>query len=241
MMYFPSRQSLSDLENRQKALPMQLWFAPSGEYLGWKSGGTSNGLRALVVHGNGGCAADRAHYAQGLTQAGMGEVYILEYPGYGARSGSPNQESLCAAASEALTLLAKDKPIYVVGESLGTGVASFLAGTYPDKVAGALLMAPYNSMVDVAQSHMTLLPVWLMLKDRYPASTWLQPYHGPVAVVLAGADTVVPNRFGRRLYEGYSGPKKVWLIPGAEHGDAFERPLVWWDELAQFWKTLPTK
>ena len=57
----------------------------------------------------------------------------------------------------------------------------------------------------------------------------------PVAVLLAGLDVVVPNRFGRRLYEAYAGPKKLWEIPTASHNDLCDRPAEWWKELFAFW------
>lgn len=237
MLYFPEQGGLADFVARAKSGGLEPWYAPGDRFIGWKHCADSNGPQALVVHGNGGCAADRGNYVDGLQAAGIRNVYVLEYPGYGPRPGSPSQQSLCEAASEAFDLLAKEKPVYVVGESLGTGVATFLAGTHPKQVPGTALLAPYHSMTSVAQSHMFLLPVGLMLKDRYPASQWLAAYRGPVAVVLGDADTVIPLRFGQRLFDEYGGSKKLWIVSGGSHGDACARPESWWRELGQFWKT----
>ena len=63
-------------------------------------------------------------------------VFILEYPGYGARAGSPSEKSFLAAAEEAFAMLTNAGPIYVVGESLGTGVAAYLAKTHSRQVSG---------------------------------------------------------------------------------------------------------
>ena len=160
----------------------------------------------------------------------------MEYPGYGARAGSPSQQSLCEAADEAILLLAKDGPVYVIGESLGTGVAAYLAGAHPEAVAGLLLIAPYHNLGDVAQHQMPVFPAKWMLWDRFPSAENLRNYHGRVAVLLAGQDTVVPNKFGRRLYDSYAGPKKLWEVPEATHNDLPNRPEAWWRELLVFWK-----
>ena len=123
----------------------------------------------------------------------------------------------------------------MVGESLGTGVAAYIAGLNSNKVAGVALLAPYNSLVDVARAHVSFLPVGLLLRDRYPAEKFLSSYHGPVAFVVAGKDTVIPEKFGRRLYDGYSGSKKIWEIPEGDHGSVMIQPASFWKEILAFW------
>ena len=60
------------------------------------------------------------------------------------------------------------RPVYLVGESLGSGVASYLAGTYSNQIAGLILISPFSSLTDVAQHHFPLLPVRWFLVDRFP-------------------------------------------------------------------------
>jgi uncharacterized protein len=143
---------------------------------------------------------------------------------------------LFRAADEALQLLDTNKPIFLVGESLGTGVASYLAGKYPDRISGVVLLAPYNRLTDVAQYHMPLLPVWLMLVDRFPSQNFLRNYRGPVAILVGGKDGVVPAKFGRRLYNSYAGPKRLWEIPDGNHETAMLQPASFWKEIAEFWR-----
>ena len=134
--------------------------------------------RVLLVYGNGSCATGCAHYVDVIQEVAAFDVFILEYPGYADRPGSPSQKSLLRSANEAFQLLATNGPVYLVGESLGTGVAAYLAGKYPDKITGVVLLAPYNRLTDVAQEHMPLLPVHLMLVDRFPSEDYLRNYHG---------------------------------------------------------------
>jgi uncharacterized protein len=241
MIYFPSVQSLPAAMETAKNAGLEAWTTPQGEFIGWKKLCPKNGTnvshgRVLITHGNAGMAIHRADYAEALNRIEPWDVYILEYPGYGPRSGSPSQESLFRAADEAVRLLEKDGSIRVIGESLGTGVAAYIAGTYPKAVTALLLVAPYHNLGDVAQAHMRILPAKYMLLDKFNSAEYLRNYHGPLAVLLAGQDNTVPKRFGQKLFDAYAGPKKVWELEGADHNDLPHAPISWWKELLAFWK-----
>lgn len=239
LLFYPTKGVLAVMESQARGQGLEAWRNPSGQVIGWKRLSHSLGAhrQALVTHGNAGSAIDRAIYADGLGHVGNWDVYILEYPGYGARGGSPSRESLCQAADEAFRLLATNGPIYLVGESIGTGVAAWLAGTHPTNTAGVLLVAAYDDLGNVAQDHMPVFPVKWMLRDRFRPVEYLTSYHGPVAFLLAGQDEVVPNRFGRRLYDSYAGPKKIWISPNATHNTLAGAPADSWNAMVHFLKS----
>jgi fermentation-respiration switch protein FrsA (DUF1100 family) len=241
MIYFPTVETLPAALETAKNAGLEPWKAPSGEFIGWKKLCPTNGTnaahaRVLIAHGNAGTAIYRADYAEALNQIEPYDVYILEYPGYGPRSGSPSQDSLFRAGEEAMQLLERDGPVCVIGESLGTGVAAHIAGTHPKSVSAVLLVAPYHNLGDVAQSHMPILPAKYMLLDKFTSAEYLRNYHGPLAILLAGQDTTVPKRFGQQLFDAYAGPKKVWELRDADHNDLPHAPITWWKELLGFWK-----
>ncbi len=80
----------------------------------------------------------------------------------------PAKRRLFNAADEAFHMLPGDRPIYLVGESLGSGVASYLAGTYSNKIAGVVLISPFNNLTDVAQHHFPLLPSPVIARRPVP-------------------------------------------------------------------------
>jgi pimeloyl-ACP methyl ester carboxylesterase len=237
LLYFPAKVSSGLGLAMASRCGFEPWYNRSGQVIGWRqlSKATGSHSQILITHGNAGFALDRVDYARSLNQAADCDVYILEYPGYGARPGSPSQESFFHAADEAFGLLDKDGPVFLIGESLGTGVAAYLAGIHPQSVAGLLLIAPYHNLGDVAQDHMSVLPARWLLLDKFTSATYLCNYHGALAVVLGGRDTVVPDRFGRRLYQVYSGRKRLWEVPLATHNDLPNQPAQWWKELVAFW------
>jgi uncharacterized protein len=164
------------------------------------------------------------------------DVFILEYPGFGAREGAPSQSSLIAAADEAFVSLPNQGALYLVSESLGTGVAAHLAGAHPSRISGIAMFTPYDDLAGVAQHRMPFVPARLVLRDRFRPALWLKAYRGPVMVVLAGEDVVIPKVFGRRLYDSYSGPKAIQVISGAHHSDAAVQLPEWWKKVFAFWE-----
>jgi len=239
LIYIPPVYPSEQVEQMARTAKLERWKNPAGQAIGMKRPSPRQPAegRVLIVYGNGSCATGCAHYADVIQGIAAFDVFILEYPGYADRPGSPNQKSLFRAANEAFQLLATNRPAYLVGESLGTGVAAYLAGTHPDQVAGVVLFAPYNRLADAAQYHYPILPVHLLLVDRFPSEDYLRNYHGPVGVLVAGEDQVVPEKFGRRLYDGYAGPKRLWEFPFGDHGTVMVQPSKVWEQIILFLQT----
>lgn len=218
---------------------LERWRDASGQAIGMKrlSPKQPAAGRLLILYGNASWATGCARYANDIQKTAPLDVYILEYPGYADRPGRPSEASVFRAADEALQLLGTNQPVYLLGESLGSGVASHLAGTYPDKVAGLILLSPFNRLTGVAQYQVPYLPAWLILVDRFPSEDYLRHYHGPVGITVDGHDHVVPEKFGLRLYSRYAGPKHLWNFPNGQHISIGEPPAQFWTEVFDFWQT----
>lgn len=239
LIYFPSRASADALVGRAAGIGLQAWRAADGATIGWKPATSRNARhRMLVFHGNAGYALDRDYFVKGLQALGdEWEVFLFEYPGYGAREGTPSEATFKAAAAQALeSLLAADsRPVFILGESLGSGVASYLAATFPEQLAGLLLVTPFSSLVDVAARHYPFLPVRFLLSERYDSIQALSHYRGPVAFLLAGRDEIVTTELGRQLHDSYSGPRWLRIEAHAGHNTLPYHPgASWWAEVSRF-------
>lgn len=196
-----------------RSLPRKLLYFPSHDartngLMEWKAGGRLFGLARtvpqpknvwLLTHGNAGQAADRSYALAAFSPDDS--VYILEYPGYGLRPGSPSERSFNAAAREAYDLLRAQfphTPVCAAGESIGTGPASWL-GTLPRPPDKIVLIVPFDVLAAVAKGHYPFLPVGLLLPDTWNNVTALQAYGGPVEIFAAKGDTVIPIRHARAL------------------------------------------
>ena len=171
----------------------------------------------LFTHGNAGQAADRTYALPSFSSTDA--VFILEYPGYGNRPGSPGKASIDAAAIQAYSWLRncyRGAAVCVVGESIGSGPAAVLArqAQPPDKI---VLVVPFDTLADLAQIHFPLLPVRLMLRDRWDNIEALKGYTGQVEIYAAIEDRIIPFEHAKKLAQ--SVPQAIFhAIPGG-HND----------------------
>lgn len=237
-MYHPDKGDEAFFLARASAHRVLPWRDGNGNLIGWKRPNPAAKKRMLILHGNGGSALSRTVLADGFEKSGDWEFYLFEYPGYGWREGAPSEKAILDSAQAALNELASENetPLFITGESLGSGVACLLAARQPDAVRGLFLITPYTSITDIATGRFPFFPVRFLMHDRYEAAVALREYSGPVAVLLAGRDTIVPTRFGQALFDSYNGPKKLWIQPDAGHNSLdFSPDLELWREVEQFW------
>lgn len=240
MLYFPARHTGAEALARAAADKLEPWRDASGQLIGWKRPSPRAAARLLVFHGNAGCASDRSYYADAFGALGGGatwEVCILEYPGYGSRDGSPGKSTFIAAGREAVeNLFSTDKrPVFLLGESVGSGTAAALAGELPDKIAGAVMMIPFARLAEVAKAKFPWLPVSLLLRDKFDNIAALATFHRPVVFVIAENDEVVGSAQGRKLHAAYAGPKKLIVLPGATHNNfPTEGGALWFRDVSDF-------
>jgi pimeloyl-ACP methyl ester carboxylesterase len=233
LLYFPARYGLDQAELEAARLGFKPWRDASGRFAGWRAPHPTGQpvARVIVLHGNAGSALDRVYLRDVLQAPGVPpvDVLLLEYPGYGPREGAPGEGAFVAAAVTAVDQLAAEgaTPILLAGESIGSGAAALAAAERPS-VAGLLLLTPLKGVAEVARRHYPWAPAFL-LRDRFDAARALTRYHGPVAFLVAGADEVVFADLGRALFEGYAGPKRLWLQEGRGHNTVrYEREDPMW-------------
>jgi uncharacterized protein len=175
----------------------------------------------LVCNGNGGDRSMRADLAAALTRLGLA-VLLFDYRGYGGNPGSPTEEGLAADARAALAYLAgrpqvdRERVVYL-GESLGAAVALRLATERPP--AALVLRSPFASLVEVGRRHYPVLPVSLLLRDRYDSAALAGRLAAPLLVVAGGRDRIVPASHSRRLFAAAPEPKRLVVLEGADHND----------------------
>lgn len=198
-------------------LRLQGWFVPGavGE------GDSRPGPAVLVCNGNGGDRSMRAALAAALSRMGLA-VLLFDYRGYGGNPGSPTEEGLAADARAAVAYLAgrpevdPERVVYF-GESLGAAVTLRLATERPP--AALVLRSPFASLAEVGQRHYPVLPVSLLLRDRYDSAALAGRLSAPLLVVAGGRDRIVPASHSRRLFAAAPEPKRLVVLDGADHND----------------------
>jgi len=236
---FPERSDRASAERRARSLGLEPW-TDGATLLGWRARHPAGARgRLVVLHGNAGSALDRTYFVDAFASAAPGlplDVYLLEYPGYGPRPGTPTEATLVAAAREAIAAARRDGPgpVFLAGESLGSGVAAVAAAEAPSEVDGLLLVTPLASVAAVAARHYRFVPAFL-LRDTYRADRALPRYGGRTAFLVAGQDQVVFADLGRALFDAYPGQKRLWLDEPATHnGVDWHAGLTRWREMVEF-------
>jgi pimeloyl-ACP methyl ester carboxylesterase len=215
---------------------VQPWY-PRDEYAGYviAPAGREPIATFLVYHGNAESAENKRALAEVFARFGY-RVVLVEYPGYGKRQGARTMKAALAASRSALSN-AKAQwagTIFLVGESLGAGMAAQAITGEESAVAGLLLFTPWDSLESVASEKLRLFPVGWILRDPFDTVDALKHYAGQVVVVGCEKDTVIPVWHAERLTRLHPHAQFL-LLPGAGHNDWFgsmsadgwQQVLVW--------------
>jgi fermentation-respiration switch protein FrsA (DUF1100 family) len=197
----------------EDGLRLGAWFVPAHR--------GADGPVVIVFNGNAGDRSYRAPLADNLARAGM-SVLLFDYRGYGGNLGKPTEAGLAADARAARDYLVEvrgvpaDRIVYY-GESLGSGVAIGLAAEYPP--AALVLRSPFRSLVHLGRKHYPILPVRLLLRDRFAGIERIARVSSPVMVIAGDRDTIVPFAESEEIWTAASEPKRLVTISGADHND----------------------
>ena len=226
LMYFPDqirRVPPSYYAMLAGVQEIELKTADGVKDFAWYASAPAGRPTVLLFHGNAGSLRSQRYRLAYFKQANMG-VLMLAYRGYAGSEGSPSEEGLYADARAALDWLnaqgIADGQVALYGQSLGSGVATKMAAER--KVAALILEAPYTSTVDVAAWRFPIVPVSWLMSDRFDSLSRIASVHAPVLVMHGDSDDVIPQRFGRALFDAANEPKEGSWPRGIGHHDVFD-------------------
>jgi pimeloyl-ACP methyl ester carboxylesterase len=186
----------------------------------------------------GGNAEDVSWLASTAGQYAGWSLLFFSYRGYGRSEGRPGEAALFADALQIFDYAAKRADttrIAVMGRSLGSGVATYLAAQRP--VAGAILVSPYDSVESVARGVYPFLPIGLMLKHRFDSVSRAPGIEAPLLCLVASDDRVIARKHSERLYDAWGGKKQWREIAHTAHDDIVGEQN-YWSAIAAFLKAL---
>jgi pimeloyl-ACP methyl ester carboxylesterase len=176
----------------------------------------------LVAPGNAGNRGGRVDLGQALAAAGF-TVLLLDYRGYGGNPGSPTEEGLsqdAAAGWDHLRTRFAAGRILLFGESIGAGVAAALSEQVGP--GGLVLRSPFTDLAAAGREHYPLLPVGMLLRDRFPVTEHLARNEAPVVVIYSESDEIVPADQSRAVAEAAEAsgtPVTVVEVEADSHND----------------------
>jgi uncharacterized protein len=220
LMYFPERaRTAPAAAGFPQAEEIELTTSDGEQVIVWHVPPRGDKPVVLYFQGNGGALAWRAERFARIVADGTG-LLALSYRGYGGSSGRPSEAGLLRDAEATYGFATARYPagrLVPYGESLGSGVAVALAAEH--KVGKVILEAPFTSAVDIGAAAYPFLPVRLLMHDTFRSDERIGKVTAPVLVLHGERDTVVPIRYGERLYGMITAPKKFVRFPEGHHSD----------------------
>ena len=201
-------------------------LSDSGQFMGyWRPIGETGGEKAkakrtiIFFHGNGGEALDREWVSEIVPEEDF-LVILAEYPGYGPRGGAITEGSIFQSSEYLIDQVQKrwPAPITLLGESLGSGVACYIAAK--KRIDRLAMISPFSSASDVAKMIYPYFPIKLLMRDKFDSVRYGHDIKVPVHIIHGTLDDVVPIQLGRDLFVAItSSEKTITEIPGYGHSN----------------------
>ncbi|MGH9787906.1 MAG: alpha/beta hydrolase [Candidatus Acidiferrales bacterium] len=217
-----------------------------------------NGDWVLLFHGVSDNRVGMLGHAGLLLRNGYG-VVMMDARAHGASDGEIatygwKEREDTRAIVAALYAAESVHCLFALGESMGGAIALQSAAEEP-RVAGVVAESAFSDLREVSYDYAGLSVTPWLGRTLFRPAVWtgipraeregdfradeVSPEKAvaarafPVLLICGTADRAIPPQHSQRLYQAATGPKELWLVPGAEHSAAlgeapeeFERRVV---------------
>jgi hypothetical protein len=232
LIFFPVKISLEALQSIRKTFPqaeeITITTADNNIVRGWLAKDTAQGKAPLIIYFGGN--AEELSYLVGESPQFKGwSLALINYRGYGLSDGKPGEKELFSDALSIYDYFSKrsdidNNRIIVMGRSIGSGVATYVAQQRP--VKAVILVCPFDSLVSIGRKHYPFLPVALLLKHRFDSLSRAPEIKIPLLALIAAEDSIIPRDTSMRLIEKWNGQHTVKIIEG-DHNTLQGYPGYW--------------
>lgn len=224
----PSQFGIRDFE--ELMIPTDDGEKLSAFYIRGPRGSTNSNVTIMMFHGNAGNIGHRLPIARMIVNMIGCNVFMLEYRGYGASTGEPDETGLNIDAQTGLNYLrsraeTRDHQYIIYGQSLGGAVSIKLVSKNQEQgdIVGLVLENTFLSMRKLIPS---VIPparyLTLLCHQVWPSETMLPNITQVPVLFLSGLqDEIVPPSHMRQLYDICVSPHKKWRpFPGGDHNSS---------------------
>ena len=197
----------------------------------------------LFFHGNGEIITDYDDIAPFYNQKGFNFI-IADFRGYGFSNGTPNAKNTQSDAHMVLDYILSylqensyTGSLCLMGRSLGSVSALELAGRYPKDFSGLIIESGFADEEPLFKLiGITAEQAGFSKEDGFLNGEKIKKYTGPLLVIHAEEDHIVPFSQGQDLYDFCPSKEKTFLpIPNANHnnilGVSFQK---YFEEITRF-------
>jgi len=197
----------------------------------------------LFFHGNGEVGPEYDDISQGYNQKNINFI-IADFRGYGFSSGVPNIENTLSDAHLILDYVLKHLKehkyfgsLILMGRSLGSVSVLELANRYLKDFIGIIIESgfadekPLFNLINITADQ-----IGYSKKDGFLNSEKIKKYLGPLLIIHAEQDHIIPFSQGEFLYHSCPSVNKTFIsVPNANHNNILEiNPKKYFEAIETF-------
>jgi hypothetical protein len=167
------------------------------------------------------------------------DVFAVDYRGFGVSTDvTPTEAGIDEDTHAGLEYLrarvGADARIVYYGRSFGTATATQRAVSDPP--AALILESPFASLEAFKSDSSGFdFPIGFIATANWNTEARIAKVRAPVLILHGTADDYVRPEFGERIYAKANDPKKLILVPGADHGNVPEKMGDQWATQVYEW------
>ena len=238
LLYHPQARTQDEISSfaKDKKLLIMKYKSYDGESLQALYKAPEEGVPIIMLFNGNAAKIERAYSTlEQFIAKGYGG-FINIYRGYGANPGVPDDESFFRDAEIIYAALKKLNPkseVIFYGYSLGSGTATYMASKFDNKAL--ILEGAFSSIADVAKDRYPLLPVNLLLEDKYMNSEYIKSVKSDILLMHGEDDSIVKPKFAQKLADANPRAKLVTYEAGDHRNlkclDAYKDAIKWLDQI----------
>jgi len=197
----------------------------------------------LFFHGNGEIGPEYDDIATVYNQRGFNFI-IADFRGYGFSNGTPNAENTQLDAHHILDFVLNylssksyKEPLVLMGRSLGSVSVLELSQRYPKDFSGLIIESGFAGEEPLFKLiGITAEQAGFQKEDGFLNGEKIKKYIGPLLVIHAEEDHIVPFSQGQDLHDSCPSKEKTSLsIPNANHNNILEVSFQkYFEEITRF-------
>ncbi len=150
------------------------------------------------------------------------DLISFNYRGFVNSEGKPSEKAFFGDALKILDKYGRNKEVILIGRSLGTGVATYVASKRDIK--GLILITPYDSIASIGQKMYPYFPIKLLSNNKFESVKYMLDVKAPVGLIEVQNDTTIPKYHFDKLKEVVPNLALHVELINTTHGDVLTHP-----------------
>ena len=150
------------------------------------------------------------------------EIIAFNYRGFVNSTGNPSEQAIFSDALRIFDKYAKGKEVIVIGRSLGTGVATYVASKR--NIKGLILVTPYDSIVSIGKKMYPYFPIETLSNHKFESVKYMLHVKAPVGLIEVQNDETIPKYHFDKLRAKVPNEALHVELSNTTHADVLKHP-----------------